>query len=792
MADGGVWGPGIVTVASKILKDSDLLRQRGILEIIAVPGLRGERDKVWRTGATWLQEHITTYVANARVSTFGYELSQEGIDGGDIESAAKGLLDGICNGGLADTSYPRTFVLIGHNIGGLIIKQALLMANDDPIYSVVARDTSLLLFFGSPQRAKSQAGWEKLAHNLIHATGQKNKAPLSDILLQSSFALKDVNERYTRLAKIYDAVSYYETVKLDDFVGLVLDQYSSTMDLPNETILARDTHHLDLCRNIQDTDEIFTKMCDWMSTALAFDPQYIDCLHALSLVSGTTQITPSTLPKSPEPKWILEDKTYLEFVSQKSDVLQILGQSGSGLSVISAFLPPNLARVEKLPTILTSPTFAQLEKRSEEPTILTFSFDSRDYRACCTSTLFASLLRQLLGGDPRYFRYIRRMYMRAANSHWNLETLWALFRSIISSPNIGRVYCVIDTINKCDPERNHFLGDFFSLAKSTDSRFKVIFTNSSGIADTCQSTSTIDVDKQESKQKDLENLIDFNITELVASKPEFEGFSDAIREKILALSPNFLIITLIFKWLQDSQVRSTQSEIQQLLNDMPNTLPEIYEQAYLKNCSSSPEWKFKALSWITHAFRPLKIEELATALAIESGDEGFRIAEADRPRNLAEDLQRAFGSFLNFQSGEISLVHESARDFLLQTSKDWDPKSKGRQFFGHARISSICLDYLLTAQWDELAADAGNSNLESLPSPDGVSSLFSYAAKYWYIHYRVAEKNDQLFEKVRQFLANDERRTLWGHVEWLEGNKLASRRDTSNWRYIAAQLGLNE
>lgn len=50
-----------------------------------------------------MQEHITTYVANARVSTFGYELSQEGIDGGDIESAAKGLLDGICNGELADT-----------------------------------------------------------------------------------------------------------------------------------------------------------------------------------------------------------------------------------------------------------------------------------------------------------------------------------------------------------------------------------------------------------------------------------------------------------------------------------------------------------------------------------------------------------------------------------------------------------------------------------------------------------------------------------------------------------------
>ena len=75
--------------------------------------------------------------------------------------------------------------------------------------------------FGTPQRARNQSGWEKLAHNLIHATGQKNTAPLSDILLQSSLTLKEVNDKYTRLAKIYDTISYYETIKLDDFVGLV-------------------------------------------------------------------------------------------------------------------------------------------------------------------------------------------------------------------------------------------------------------------------------------------------------------------------------------------------------------------------------------------------------------------------------------------------------------------------------------------------------------------------------------------------------------------------------------------
>jgi hypothetical protein len=77
------------------------------------------------------------------------------------------------------------------------------------------------LFFGTPQRAENQTGWENLAHNLIHATAQKNEGPPSDILKRSSFALKDVNERYTKLARTYSTISFFEKVNLPSLGNVV-------------------------------------------------------------------------------------------------------------------------------------------------------------------------------------------------------------------------------------------------------------------------------------------------------------------------------------------------------------------------------------------------------------------------------------------------------------------------------------------------------------------------------------------------------------------------------------------
>jgi len=50
-------------------------------------------------------------LAHARVSTYGYELSEEGISAAEIDEKAKELLDSFCNGKLADTVKPLANIM---------------------------------------------------------------------------------------------------------------------------------------------------------------------------------------------------------------------------------------------------------------------------------------------------------------------------------------------------------------------------------------------------------------------------------------------------------------------------------------------------------------------------------------------------------------------------------------------------------------------------------------------------------------------------------------------------------
>jgi len=74
-----------------------------IFRVIAVHGLCGDSESTWDSGESWLKETLPTYLAHARVSTYSYELSDEGVSATDIDQKAKELLDLVCNGKLADT-----------------------------------------------------------------------------------------------------------------------------------------------------------------------------------------------------------------------------------------------------------------------------------------------------------------------------------------------------------------------------------------------------------------------------------------------------------------------------------------------------------------------------------------------------------------------------------------------------------------------------------------------------------------------------------------------------------------
>ena len=477
--------------------------------------------------------------------------------------------------------------------------------------------------------------------------------------------------------------------------------------------------------------------------------------------------------------WIRDQDIYRYFLSTlERGILHLCGNPGSGLSLLASFVSISLQ--DDLPNA----------------TSLRFSFDCGDYRQCSTYSLFASLIRQMLSSNPSCFTHVCQLYnlirekASSKRSSWPLEDLWVFFRSMLLCPDNGPIIIIIDTGTKRDTLYDHFLTNLLSLTQSADLMLKIIITNCEE-AVTDPTSLTLKVDTLKEWRTSVDSFVDRKLQSLVQSNRSLIGFRETLRQAILTSKPNFLEAGLLCKLLENTPSRSTPLEVRTFLKYLPTSLPDIYNRCFLENLVDRPRWVRDTLYWITHAYRPLRLDELAVALAIKYDTEGICVMEDEIPSDLARDLIRAFGGFVRIQNNQVRLFHESAKEYLCEVLKDWEPKGKDSAFWpSHFRIAECCLDYLLTIEWADVMSDV--DEIDDKISPEGTSGLLFYAAEYWHVHYRgfsaTCPPND-LLKKAIKIINKDEWIRVWSHLQRYEFS-VAS--ENNNPLLLAAGLGLND
>jgi pimeloyl-ACP methyl ester carboxylesterase len=134
-----------------------------ISSIFAVHGLNprseDDRDHAWDTwrkpsgpqGRLWLRDDLHRYVSETRI--FLYEYNSTAVYGKDRDTfidKANELLEAIRIERYGIESRP--ILLLGHSMGGLLIKQALINAHNNPKYTPIKDATTGLAFFATPHR----------------------------------------------------------------------------------------------------------------------------------------------------------------------------------------------------------------------------------------------------------------------------------------------------------------------------------------------------------------------------------------------------------------------------------------------------------------------------------------------------------------------------------------------------------------------------------------------------------------------------------------------------------------
>lgn len=100
-------------------------------------------------------------------------------------------------------------VFFGHDLGGSVIKKALILATESPLYRSVAEKTQAIFFFGGLHRKDNKEGWERHLTNLL-SVSQKNVNDVFGELQKLPMALSILSENFINISGYYDMFNIYE------------------------------------------------------------------------------------------------------------------------------------------------------------------------------------------------------------------------------------------------------------------------------------------------------------------------------------------------------------------------------------------------------------------------------------------------------------------------------------------------------------------------------------------------------------------------------------------------------
>ncbi|EFA78747.1 hypothetical protein PPL_08208 [Heterostelium album PN500] len=212
----------------------------------------------------WPQKWIPEDLANVRVISVGYDIFLSQWGGGTatpLFDQSQAILENLTLAGVGT----RPLILVTHSFGGLVAKQMLKLANDDPQHYGQLRDnTKAVVFYSTPHYGAKLASY---AHTLDHVL--RTTSAISD-LLPSSQHVDLLTRQFPTFAGNVATLCFGETDEIcflnNNICLLIVDQESANPkfigDQHQFKVLKGD--HRTVCKPIDRNDEKYTLLIDFI------------------------------------------------------------------------------------------------------------------------------------------------------------------------------------------------------------------------------------------------------------------------------------------------------------------------------------------------------------------------------------------------------------------------------------------------------------------------------------------------------------------------------------------------
>lgn len=242
--------------------------------VVFIHGLNGHHFDTWHVkndDTTFWPNWLGADIKGLNIFSLGYDASSragpKGI-GLFIQDRGQNVLECLL---LQHKQHPAPLFLIGHSLGGLIIKQVVLhaieRARNDPAAVAFLQDIAGVVFIGTPHTGSYIASLAKVTG----AHDSKNAAQL----IANDPTLRDNNTRYRAqfLPRTGGATDltyphrvFFET---QGPLGIeIVDAMSADPVLPNATPIPIEADHSEICKPKSRTDLIYRQIAAFVSSEL--------------------------------------------------------------------------------------------------------------------------------------------------------------------------------------------------------------------------------------------------------------------------------------------------------------------------------------------------------------------------------------------------------------------------------------------------------------------------------------------------------------------------------------------
>ncbi|KLU90348.1 hypothetical protein MAPG_09311 [Magnaporthiopsis poae ATCC 64411] len=656
-------------------------------DLIFVHGLGGGSRKTWSKTASrshyWPQEWLPQDPAfgSVRIHSYGYD--SDYIRGSEdclnVHLFGKSFLGALGTSPALLNSRTR-IILVGHSMGGLVIKKAYILARLDAAYQDLASRLDAIYFLATPHRGADNA---KTLKNLLRVA--YNRTYVAD-LQRNSGAIQVINDEFRHLSDGLELWSFFETQNMKFFSSPIVDPESAILGYREEKQIPLRADHRSICK-----------------FATALDVNYTEIRNALASTIGRITTTAATLLRPEEHRdrvkelkkfldvpYVVDDDLFTvsearldstcQWVSQKESftawrdatpagrwVLWLKGKPASGKSVLSGYV------IEQL--------------RGSGQACSYFFFKHGDESKSHLGRCLRSLAFQMGSSIPAVADAMLQLQSDGLHlEHVDERNLWRiLFLSAILPLVTTRHYWVIDALDECSSASLEVFEAI--LSRPDDASPLRIFITSRDTAELGQVSNAIppslvriETISVADTLSDLRRLVESKMGVMAVEAEDKPALSDKIVDKSKG---SFLWTKLILKELSGCH---SKNEIESILDEVPRGMESLYSRT-LDAMSQAPRGKelSKAiLRWATCALRPMTIAELNGALNLDIKDSFL---------SLENSITALCGQFVVVDKlGKIQMVHETAREFLM--GGDHNSEFSIKKERAHTRLAQVCLIYL--------------------------------------------------------------------------------------------------